>query len=162
VRAAGRNGANVRSDRYDVNMSTNVENRQQQSCARFALCINKIWNSKVRRYNWHSAGSLGLPSPMLKYKYIFLVEYTEAFYSNSTQKLFWFEITKTLIAVIKINLLCHLLQYSAHFRSVRFRTRIRHFRPISSCRTSAQLPHGRSTLRLHPPSFGIRVVHGLG
>jgi len=27
--------------------------------------------TKVCRYNWHSAGSLGWPVPMLKYKYIF-------------------------------------------------------------------------------------------
>jgi len=31
-----------------------------------------------RRYNWHSAGSLGWPFPMLKYKDIFQIEYTEA------------------------------------------------------------------------------------
>jgi len=35
---------------------------------------------------------------------------------NSTRKLLWFEITKMLIAVPKINLLCHLLYFSAHCR----------------------------------------------
>ena len=35
--------------------------------------------------------------------------------SNHTRKLLWFEITKMLIAV---NLLCHFLLYSAHFRSL--------------------------------------------
>jgi len=25
------------------------------------------WETKVRRYNWHSVGSLGWPFPMLKY-----------------------------------------------------------------------------------------------
>jgi len=30
-----------------------------------------LQGTKVRRYNWHSAGSLGWPFPMLKYEYIF-------------------------------------------------------------------------------------------
>jgi len=55
--------------------------------------------TKVCRYNWHSAGSLGWPFPMLKYKYIFQIKYTEAILSNITRKLFWFEISKMLIAV---------------------------------------------------------------
>jgi len=36
-------------------------------------------------------------------------EHTAAILSNSTQKLLWFEITKVLIVVKKIILLCHLL-----------------------------------------------------
>jgi len=39
--------------------------------------------------------------------YIFQIKYTEAILSNSTRKLLWFEITKMLIAALKINLLCH-------------------------------------------------------
>ena len=35
--------------------------------------------------------------------------YIEAVLSNSTRKLLWFEITKMLITVLKINVLCHLL-----------------------------------------------------
>jgi len=46
---------------------------------------------------------------MLKYKYIFQVEYTEAILSNSTRKLLWFETTKMRIAVKEINLLRRLL-----------------------------------------------------
>ena len=49
------------------------------------------------------------PFPMLKYKHIFQIKYTEAILSNSTRKLLWFEIAKMLIAVKKINLLCYLL-----------------------------------------------------
>jgi len=60
---------------------------------------NGVEFPKVRRYNWHSAGSLGWPFPVLKYKYIFQINYTEAISSNSTWKLLWFEITKMLIAV---------------------------------------------------------------
>jgi len=50
-------------------------------------------------YNWHSAGSLGRPFPVLKYQYILKIKYTEAISWNSTRKLLWFEITKMLIAV---------------------------------------------------------------
>ena len=46
---------------------------------------------------------------MLKYKYIFQIKYTEAILSNGTRKLLLFEITQMVIAVLKINLLCHLL-----------------------------------------------------
>ena len=72
------------------------------------------------RYNWHSAGSLRWPFPVLKYiEYIFHRKYTEAVLSNSTRKLLWPEITEMLTAVQKnINLLCRLLQFSAHFRSL--------------------------------------------
>jgi len=54
----------------------------------------------VCRYNWHSAGSLGWPFPMLvKYKYIFQIKYTKAILSNDTRKLLRFEISKMLIAL---------------------------------------------------------------
>jgi len=47
---------------------------------------------------------------MLKYKYIFQVKYTAAaILSNNTRKVLRFEITKMLIAVKKVNLLCYLL-----------------------------------------------------
>jgi len=44
---------------------------------------------------------------MLKYKCIFQIRCAEAILSNSTLKLLWFEITKMVVAVKKINLLCH-------------------------------------------------------
>jgi len=53
--------------------------------------------------------SLGWPFPMPKYKYIFQIKYTKAILSNSTWKLLWFELTKMLISVKTVNLLCHLL-----------------------------------------------------
>ena len=40
--------------------------------------------NEVCRYNWHSAGSLGWPFPMLKSKYIFQIKYTDAILSSST------------------------------------------------------------------------------
>jgi len=40
---------------------------------------------------------------MLKYKYIFEIQHTEAILSNSTRKLLRFEITKMLIAVCEKN-----------------------------------------------------------
>jgi len=57
--------------------------------------------TKVCRYNWHSAGSLGWPFPTLKYEYIFQIKYTEAILSNNTRKLLWLEITRILIAVLR-------------------------------------------------------------
>ena len=45
----------------------------------------------------------GLAIPVLKYKYIFLIKYTEAILSDSTRKLLRFEISKMLIAVLKHN-----------------------------------------------------------
>ena len=57
------------------------------------------YRGRVCRYNWHSAGSRVWPFPMLKYKYIFRIKYTEAILSNSTRKLLWFKITKLLITV---------------------------------------------------------------
>jgi len=47
------------------------------------------------------AESLGWPFPMLKYKYIFQIKYTEAILSNNTRKLSWFEITKMSTAVLR-------------------------------------------------------------
>jgi len=55
--------------------------------------------TRVCQYNWHSAGSLGWPFPVLKSKYIFQIKHTEAILSNSTQTLLWLKISKTLIAV---------------------------------------------------------------
>jgi len=48
-----------------------------------------------------SAGSLGWPFQLLKYKCIFQIKYTEGILSNSTRKLLCSEITKMLIAVLK-------------------------------------------------------------
>jgi len=42
-----------------------------------------LQGTKVCRYNWHSAGSLGWLFPMLKYKYIFQRKYTEVILSNN-------------------------------------------------------------------------------
>ena len=39
--------------------------------------------TKVCRYNWHSAGSLGWPFPMLKYKYTLRIKYTEVIYQTT-------------------------------------------------------------------------------
>ena len=75
------------------------------------LCVVIMWRAlnalkmscsfSWERKRWHSGGSLGWPFPKLKYKYIFQIKYTEAIYPNSTRKLFWFEISKMLNAVLK-------------------------------------------------------------
>ena len=60
------------------------------SPARSALCGHFFTARRAtERYNWHSAGCLGWPFAMLKYKYIFQIKYTAAipFLSNSTRKL---------------------------------------------------------------------------
>jgi len=58
----------------------------RQQIAAFTKFV--IGNESVP-YNWHDAGSLGWPFPMLKYKYIFQLKYTEAILSNSTRKLLY-------------------------------------------------------------------------
>jgi len=64
--------------------------------------VTEQWGTKVCRYSWHSAGSLqGWPFPVLKYKYVFQIKYTEAILSNSTRRLLRFEITSVLIAVFE-------------------------------------------------------------
>jgi len=54
-----------------------------------------IGNYRERKY----ADTIGLPFPMLKYKYIFQIKYTKVILSNSTSKQLWFEISKMLVAV---------------------------------------------------------------
>jgi len=83
--------------------------------------------TKVCRYNWHSAGSLGWPFPTLKYKYIFQIKYTEAiFLSNSTRKLLWFEIGKMLIAVLQNKLIVRFIEkiFGAHSFAITHRARV--------------------------------------
>jgi len=80
----------------------------------------------VCRYNLHSAGSLGWPFPMLKYKYIFSdKKYTEAILSNSSRTMSWFEISKMLIAHLKkINLLGNYCNFRHTFVPYRKRLQI--------------------------------------
>ena len=47
---------------------------------------NRLWRlqgTKVCRYNWHSAGSLRYPFPVLKYKYIFQINIRKQFYQTA-------------------------------------------------------------------------------
>jgi len=76
---------------------TRLVRRQQRYLANKNL--RHLYRTQVCRYNWHSAGSLGWPFPMLRYKYIFQIKYTEAILANSTWKLLWFEMSKMLTAV---------------------------------------------------------------
>ena len=79
-----------------------VIRRMYWMCSRYPTgtdTIQKSQGTKVCRYNWHSAGFLVWPFPMLKYKYISQIKYTEAILSNSTRKPLWFENSKMLIAV---------------------------------------------------------------
>jgi len=56
----------------------------------------RLQETKVCRYNWHSAGSLAWPFPMFTYKYIFQIKYMEAILSNNTRKLLQFEVSKNV------------------------------------------------------------------
>ena len=78
--------------------TTVLPNRQHVVEPLASYRVLLLQGSKVCRYNWHSAGSLGWPFSMLNYEYIFR-QYTKAVLSNSTRELLWFEITKMLIAV---------------------------------------------------------------
>jgi len=74
--------------------------RLSHHCTQNNISMSTEYNREW--YNWHSAGSLGWPFPMLKYKYIFFqLKYTEAILSNSTRRLLWFEISKMPTAVLK-------------------------------------------------------------
>jgi len=82
----------------------NFEKRRVTLCSHYVAgikCTKMSCSFSWERKRWHSGGSLGWPFPKLKYKYIFQIKYTEAIYPNSTQKLFWFEISKMLNAVLK-------------------------------------------------------------
>ena len=57
--------------------------------------------TEVCRNNWHSAGSMGWPFPVLEYTYFFQLKYTEAILSTSTRQLLWLKISKMVIAVLK-------------------------------------------------------------
>jgi len=82
--------------------------------------LYQVQRAKVCRYNWHSAGSIGWPFPVLKYKYIFAqTKCMVAILSNSTQKQLWFAISRILIAVLKNRLIVSFIIISAHFRSYR-------------------------------------------
>jgi len=89
----------------DISEEKVVELMKRRSSLRQHVCPLQfivLWclfllGTKVCRYNWHSAGFLGWPFPVLKYQYIFQIKYTEAILSNSTRKALWFEITKMLI-----------------------------------------------------------------
>ena len=60
---------------------------------------HSLYATKVCRYNWHSAGSLGWPFPMIKYKYFFQIKYTEAISSDSIRKQLRFKISTRSSAI---------------------------------------------------------------
>ena len=96
--------------------------------------------TKVCRYNWHSAGSLGWQFAVLKYKYIFQIKHTEAILSNTTRKLLRFEISKMLIAVLK-NKLSGLTVIIFGTLSFPIKAKFHYTGPRGPARTRAD-PHG--------------------
>jgi len=67
------------------------------TAVRTAFRVSKKFVPKVCRYNWHSAGSLGWPFPVLKYKCHFSneIDRQKQFYQTTSEV----EIGKMLIAV---------------------------------------------------------------
>jgi len=55
-------------------------------------------------------------------KYIFQIKYKEATLSNSTRPLLWFEISKMLIAVLKINFIALFITIFGTFSLALFRS----------------------------------------
>ena len=74
----------------------------------------KSLGTKVCRCNWHSAGSLGWPFPMLKYKYIYFWNkiYGSNFIKQHSETVVVWNYQNADCSLRKI--LCHLLKYSAH------------------------------------------------
>jgi len=77
-------------------------------CVCLCRCLSKVGVLLKRRLNtgslWLAPFNLAGPQIVARSPI-----YTETILSNSTRELLWFEITKMLIAVKKINLLCYLL-----------------------------------------------------
>jgi len=76
-------------------------------------------------HNWHTDGCLGLPFPVLKCKYIFFTwNIRRQFYETALGNCYGLKLPKYWLQFKKIHLLCHLLQLSAHCRSL-LRLRLR-------------------------------------
>jgi len=50
--------------------------------------------------NWHSAGSLGWPFLMIKYKYIFQIKHTEAFYQTALGNCYGLKLPKCMLIAV--------------------------------------------------------------
>jgi len=56
---------------------------------------------------------MGWPFKMMKYKHIFQIKYTKQFYQTALGNCYGLELTKKML-IAALNLLCHLLLFSAH------------------------------------------------
>ena len=75
-----------------------ILSRRLQNISLIVSCKHfKTWNEKCR-YNWHSAGHF-------------------QFYQTVPGNCYGLKLPKCWLQFLKVNLLCHLLQFSAHFRS---------------------------------------------
>ena len=92
--------------------------------------------TRQSRYSWHSAGYLSCPFPMLEYKYICPLKYTETILSNSSRKLLRFEMliaVKNKFVVLFIVIVDTLLISIACHRADRWSTLLRICRYVT-CR----------------------------
>jgi len=74
-------GENVRSAGWQVTLCDRVWHVSSRSGLLYCVYLDTK-GTKVCQYNWHSAGSVGRPFPMLKYKCIFQIKYTETILSK--------------------------------------------------------------------------------
>ena len=81
----------------------NISCKLAQSLMLFPMVLVEVIANKSAPIQLAQCQFPGWPFPMLKYKYISQIKYTEAVWSNSTQKLLWFEICKMLIVTWKRN-----------------------------------------------------------
>ena len=79
-------------------------------------CGRTLRGTKVCRYNWHSAGPLSWPLPMLKYKYIFKWNIRKRFYQTALGNCYglkspkcWLQVKNNFIVLFIIIFLGYLL-----------------------------------------------------
>jgi len=110
---------------------------RERKCADTVGTVLVPWAGHFQRYN---------------NKYIFKIKYTEAALSSNTHKLFWFEISKKLIAVKNKSIVLLIIIFGT--RSLRIDTHCD--RPRSRF-----VPIGRVYPAMRRPSNTVQMMHGI-
>jgi len=114
--------------------------------------------TEVCRNNWHSAGSLGWPFPVLEYKYFFQLKYTEAILSTSTRKLLWLKISKMVIAVLKNR---RIVLFCIIFGTLSFHVDVKASAVVAHTATYAVLPLLKTLIFIKPPVMQANIIRCL-
>jgi len=114
--------------------------------------------TEVCRNNWHSAGSLGWPFPVLEYKYFFQLKYTEAILSTSTRKLLWLEISKMVIAVLKNR---RIVLFCIIFGTLSLPAEVKASAVVAHTATYAVLPLLKTLIFIKPPAMQANIIRCL-